>query len=116
MTREEALRNLNLLPDADSEAIEKAYHRLVRRYPPEFHPEKFRTLDESYRQLTSLPAMIEKLLAPAVAEEKIDPALLTFDPSIPDSRLDEAIREVRAIALSDALWKAPTADKAPKER
>ncbi len=111
MTREEALLNLNLPPDADPEAIEKAYQRLVRRYPPEFHPDKFRLLDDSYRQLTSLPAMIEKLLAPAV-EEKIDPALLTFDPSIPDSCLDEALGEARTIALSEVLWKAPVGDKA----
>ena len=38
MTREEALQNLNLPPDADPEAIEKAYQRLVRRYPPNFTP------------------------------------------------------------------------------
>lgn len=113
MTREEALRNLNLQPDADSESIEQAYQRLVRRYPPEFHPDKFRTTDESYRLLTSLPGMIEKLLAPTVDDKKIDPALLTFDPRIPDSRLDEAIKEIRAIALSEALWKTPGTAKGP---
>jgi DnaJ-class molecular chaperone len=65
MTREGALKNLNLPPEADSEAIEKAYQRLARRYPPEFQPEKFRIIDESYRQLTSLPEMLERLLSPS---------------------------------------------------
>ena len=32
MTREEALHNLNLPPDAGPEAVEKAYQRLARRY------------------------------------------------------------------------------------
>jgi hypothetical protein len=114
MTREEALRNLNLPPEADSEAVEKAYQRLVRRYPPEFHPDKFRTIDDSYRQLISLPAMIERLLSPAVEDAKIDPSLLAFDPSVPDSLLDEALREIRADALAAFLWKPPSADRAPK--
>jgi len=116
MTREEALRNLNLPPDADSAAVEKAYQRLVRRYPPEFHPDRFRTLDDSYRQLTSLPAMIEKLLAPAVQDEKIDPDLLAFKPSLSDSCIGDGLAEIRAMALSAALWKPPSAEKTSKGR
>ena len=54
MTKEKALAVLNLFPPASQEEIEKAYQRLVRRYPREFHPEKFRALDEAYRFLTSL--------------------------------------------------------------
>lgn len=114
MTREEALQNLNLPLDADPEAIERAYQRLVRRYPPEFHPDRFRTIDDSYRQLSSLPAMIEKLLAPVVEDAKLDPGLLTFEASIPDSHLDEALNEIRALALTTTLWNAPLASQAPK--
>jgi hypothetical protein len=114
MTREEALQNLNLPPDADPEAIEKAYQRLVRRYPPEFHPDKFRAVDDSYRQLTSLPAMLEKLLAPVLEDPKLDPALLMFEPSIPAARIDEALNEIRALALTDALWKPLVAGRTPK--
>lgn len=105
MTREEALRNLNLPVDAPDETIEKAYQRLVRRYPPEFQPDKFRLIDDSYRQLTSLPAMLERLLSPSLEEEKLDPDMLSFAPSAPDDRIDEALREIRAFALRDALWK-----------
>ena len=105
MTREEALQNLNLASDADQDAIEKAYQRLVRRYPPEFHPDRFRLIDDSYRQLTSLAAMIQQQLAPVVASPKLDPDLLMFEPSLPDSRVEEAIREIRQAALTGALWK-----------
>jgi hypothetical protein len=114
MTREEALQNLNLPPDANPEAIEKAYLRLVRRYPPEFHPDKFRTIDDSYRQLSSLPAMIEKLLGHAVEDAKVDPALLTFEPSVPDSCIENALKEIRAMSLATTLWKSPPAGKPPK--
>jgi len=105
MTREDALQNLNLPPDANQEAIEKSYQRLVRRYPPEFNPDKFRLIDDSYRQLTSLPAMIEKLLAPSVSDTSFDAALLAFEPAVPESGLGEALKEIRKIALTRALWK-----------
>ena len=105
MTREEALQNLSLPSDADRDAIEKAYQRLVRRYPPEFHPDRFRSIDDSYRQLTSLAAMIQQQLAPVVTNPKLDPGLLMFEPSLPDSHLEEAIREIRRAALTSALWK-----------
>ena len=58
--------------------------------------------------------MLEKLLAPVVEDSKLDPALLTFDPSIPDSRIDEALPEIRAIALAEALWKPPVSGQSPK--
>ncbi len=104
MTREEALQNLNLPPDADSEAIEKAYQRLVRRYPPEFHPDRFRIIDDSYRQLTSLSDMIQKLLSPSIEPSGTDPTLLVFNPSVPESRIDESLAELRKIALTKGLW------------
>lgn len=113
MTREEALQNLNLPPDADTAAIEKAYQRMARRYPPEFHPDKFRLIDDSYRQLISLSAMIEKLLAPAVDSGNIDPDLLVFEPSVPESCASDAVREIRALALAEVLWK-PTASRTPR--
>ncbi len=107
MTREEALSNLNLSSDAAPEAIEKAYQRLVRRYPPEFNPDKFRIIDESYRLLTSLSGMIEKLLAPAIEDSKMDPDLFHFTPSVPEEYLDKALDEIRAAALREALWNSP---------
>jgi hypothetical protein len=114
MTREEALKNLNLPLEAHPETIEKAYQRLARRYPPEFQPEKFRVIDESYRQLTSLPEMLDRLLSPHVVEEHFDPSLLILDPPRPNERLDEAIAEVRAEILSNFLWRLPASPKNQK--
>ncbi|NLI32026.1 MAG: J domain-containing protein [Deltaproteobacteria bacterium] len=116
MTREEALQNLNLQEEATPEAIEKAYQRLVRRYPPEFHPEKFRLIDDSYRQLTSLPAMIEKLLAPVIEGKKLEPGLLIFDPSPPDSCIEKALGEIRVIIMHETLWPSPSPVSSSKGR
>jgi len=49
MTPGRSLAVLNLTPSASKEEIEQAYQRLVRRYPPEFQPEKFRRVDDAYR-------------------------------------------------------------------
>lgn len=64
MTRSEALAMLRLPETAAPEDIEGAYQRLVRRYPPEFHPEKFCQIDAAYTFLTSLPSRLERLLSP----------------------------------------------------
>lgn len=104
MTREQALSNLNLTPSADREEIEKAYQRLVRRYPPEFNPERFRQVDESYRFLTSLPYMLEKLLSPTLEDGQLNPADFTFTPIVPADCLQQALREIRKIYLYSHLW------------
>jgi hypothetical protein len=36
---------------------------LVRRYPPEHHPDRFRQIDESYRTLTSLFFVVESIFS-----------------------------------------------------
>jgi len=43
-----------------------------------------------------------------------DPALLAFDPAVPASTLDKALKEIRKIALTEALWKLPEAAKSGK--
>lgn len=106
MTREQALSNLNLTASADREEIEKAYQRLVRRYPPEFNPERFRQVDESYRFLTSLPYMLEKLLSPALVEGQLNPADFTFTPAVPADCQQQALREIRKLYLYSHLWGA----------
>ena len=111
MTREQALENLNLAPAADREEIEKAYQRLVRRYPPEFHPDRFRQIDESYRFLVSLPFLLEKLLSPALQEASPDPLLFSFSPSVPEHFREQALREIRKRFLLNHLWRsAPPGD------
>ncbi len=109
MTREEALKNLNLPESAGKEEIEKAYQRMVRRYPPEFHPERFRQIDESYRTLTSLPFLLENLLSPTLKQAELDPALFSFSPSLSDDCLENAMSEIRKAFLMDYLWAIPPA-------
>jgi hypothetical protein len=108
MTREEALTLLNLPPSAGKEEIERAYQRMVRRYPPEFQPEKFRQVDEAYRFLTSLPFLLEKLLAPGAGSEEAKKSLFSFSLSPPQLPvLEEALLEAKKQIKMSYLWPAP---------
>jgi hypothetical protein len=108
MTREEAMLQLNLPPSACKEEIEQAYQRMVRRYPPEFQPEKFRQIDEAYRFLTSLPFLLEKLMAPGTESEEVNKNLFCFSLSPPPiSILDEALWEAKKQFKMSYLWPSP---------
>ena len=108
MTREEALTQLNLPPSAGKEEIEQAYQRMVRRYPPEFQPEKFRQVDEAYRFLTSLPFVLEKLLAPGADSDEVNKSLFCFPLSPPQlSILEDALLEVEKQCKMSYLWPYP---------
>jgi len=104
MTRENALTILNLSSSASREEIDQAYHRLIRRYPPEFHPEKFRAIDEAYRFLTSLAFRIERLLSPE-GKIKLDKKGFSFDLSPPVSSLKGALSEIEKQMKIAFLWK-----------
>ena len=95
MTREKALTILNLPSSAGRGEIDQAYHRLIRRYPPEFHPEKFRAIDEAYRFLTSLAFRIERLLSPQTKIDHLDRKAFSFDLSPPVSSLEGALSEIK---------------------
>ncbi len=112
MTKENALALLNLSSPASQEEIEKAYQRLVRRYPPEFHPEKFRALDEAYRFLTSLAFRIERSLSPQ-AKMEIDKDSLSFDLAPPIASLEPALNEIKTKLKIAFLWK-PLEKENPK--
>lgn len=103
MTREEALKELNLAETAASGEIEQAYLRLVRRYPPEFNPEKFRKVDEAYRFLNSLPDMIEQLLSPS-AGSGLSPADFAFSATLPPEAVDKAVAALLRGEVMAALW------------
>lgn len=104
MTREESFAVLNLPASATKEEVEQAYQRLVRRYPPEFQPEKFRQIDDAYRFLTSLPSMIERLLSPAAQEKELDKSLFSLTISPPSAALEDAILEVKKQVKLSFLW------------
>ncbi|MCG6908071.1 MAG: J domain-containing protein [Desulfobacteraceae bacterium] len=42
---------LGLTPEADDAAIRTAYLELVRRYPPDHHPQRFAAVSEAYQIL-----------------------------------------------------------------
>ena len=106
MTKKESLEKLKLSPSATTGDMEKAYKRLVRRYPPEFHPEKFREVDEAYRFLTSLPYLLESLLSPEIEKTDIDPKLFEFSLS-PPSSLEEALTDIEKQFRMNYLWSSP---------
>lgn len=49
-------RILKISQKASPEEIKKAYFRLVRKYPPEKEPEKFKTIRQAYEQIKSITA------------------------------------------------------------
>ncbi len=104
MTREESLEILKLSSSATSEETEKAYKRLVRRYPPEFHPERFRRIDEAYRFLTSLPYLLESLLSPQIGKANIDAELFVFPLYPPSPFLEEALADIEKDLRMNYLW------------
>ena len=103
MTRQEALNDLNLPETAGSEDIENAYRRLVRRYPPEFNPERFQRIDEAYRFLTSLSDMIARLLSPS-AGSGVSAAELRFSAALPAEAVDEALASIMRTSRLASLW------------
>ena len=103
MTRGEALKELNLANEAAGEEIERAYLRLVRRYPPEFQPERFQKVDEAYRFLTSLPDMIEQLLSPS-AGTGLGADDFQFSAALPAEAVEKALAALTRGAAIAALW------------
>lgn len=103
MTRQDAFNELNLPEKAGDEEMEQAYRRLVRRYPPEFNPERFQKIDEAYRFLTSLPDMIERLISPSVGVG-LSSSDFQFSSILPPEAVDEALASLSRGGLMAALW------------
>ncbi len=103
MTRQDALNELNLPEKAGDEEMEQAYRRLVRRYPPEFNPERFQKIDEAYRFLTSLPDMIERLISPSVGVG-LSSSDFQFSSILPPEAVDEALASLSRGGRMTALW------------
>jgi curved DNA-binding protein CbpA len=104
--REQALEILNLEADSTREDIDRAYQRMVRRYPPEFHPERFRRIDESYRTLTSLAFVVETILGDkqSCGEDNLARTLADISPAADDKTVCEGLREMRTLLLVEKLW------------
>ena len=105
MNREEACAVLRINPEATREEIEEAYRRLVRRYPPEFQPERFRGVDDAYRFLTSLPYLLERLLSPEMGDQTIHWQEYLACPPPPRPSLGEAVTEMNKSCRLSFLWR-----------
>jgi hypothetical protein len=103
VTRHDALKELNLSEKAVDEDVEQAYRRLVRRYPPEFNPERFQNIDSAYRFLTSLPDMIEQLLSPS-AGSGVSVSDFRFSTILPPEAVDAALATLSRSTRMAALW------------
>lgn len=110
MNKEDALAILNLRQATDREQIERSYSRLVRRYPPEFHPDKFRQVDEAYRFLTSFPFRLEKLLSPEKEQCRFNRERLAFVVEPPSATLQQALSELKKGLRTAHLWPSPAKD------
>ncbi|MCI4626573.1 MAG: DnaJ domain-containing protein [Candidatus Magnetoovum sp. WYHC-5] len=108
MTKDKAVKILNIPLSAKQEEIEATYYKLVKRYPPEFNPDKFREIDEAYRYLTSFVVMIKSLLSEEVSEERLDVELFSFKPSISKLSLDDTIKEIKGRFKIAHLWSGLT--------
>lgn len=103
MTRQDALNELNLGGKPANEEIEQAYSRLVRRYPPEFNPEKFQKIDDAYRFLTSLPDMIAQLLSTS-AGKGVSLSDFRLEAVLPPEAVDKALASLSRSVRMSALW------------
>jgi hypothetical protein len=106
MTGGDALKILKLQSSATNEEIKLAYNKLVRRYPPEFHPARFREIDEAYRFLISFTHMLERLFSAEAGELAIEGDLLSFDVSPLVSSLEGAVAETKKKFKTAYLWGA----------
>ena len=106
MTDDLALKALGLDREASPEAIEKAYRKLINRYPPEFHPDRFRQIDEAYRYLTSYPKRVAALFAPDATRKTVDLSLFRYHEGEKTELLDSGIGELRRLTRLWYLWES----------
>lgn len=104
MTRKDALAVLNLPASASREDFDRAYQRLIKRYPPEFNPEKFRQIDEAYNFLTSLPYFLERLLSPQKQKIVVNQEEFRFPLSPPAHTPEQVLTALRKQLLLAYLW------------
>ncbi len=63
---------LELAADADDDAIRRRYLGLVRRFPPEQHPDRFAAVREAYESLRDLNTRLRHRLFEAGKKDTID--------------------------------------------
>ena len=62
---------LDLKRDATPDEVRQAYLALVRRYPPDREPEKFREIHDAYQLLCDPFARTEAMFRPSIARPNL---------------------------------------------
>ncbi len=106
LTRDQAFHNLHLSPEATPEEIEQSYRRMVRRYPPEYHPDRFRLIDESYRTLTSLAFVVENIFLEKNQENSGDliRQVLALPLGVDEQAVTQGMEGLRRVLLCATMW------------
>jgi len=133
MSPDDAFEVLGLQPDADTKAIKRAYHKLLKRHKPDRDPDGFRRLREAFEVATAHAAMEASESEPQPPLEtphaEVDPAVvhgalergelqwahtLVMDPRWADAMLDEHTGDLawttRCVGLRVILVHRPAFD------
>ena len=82
---------LGLSPDCSEADLRKRYLELVRRYPPESHPEKFSKIHEAYEQLKNPLEAVPDMLFSFSSGDSIDRIVADVLDYVRDERLPTSL-------------------------
>lgn len=108
MTVDEAFALLGLDPNADTKAVKRAYHKLLRRTKPEHDPVAFRRLREAFETATAFVAMEafrEQAASPESSTTPSEPSSRSqVDPEVVWSALERGELEWAHALVMDDRW------------
>ncbi len=78
---------LGLSPDSTEEELRKRYLELVRRYPPEKHPERFSKIHEAYEKLKNPLESINDMLFSMASDDSIEQMIADALENVRNDRL-----------------------------
>ena len=82
---------LGLSPDCSEADLRKRYLELVRRYPPELHPDKFSKIHEAYEHLKNPLEAIPDMLFSFASEDSIDRIIADVLDDVRNERLPTSL-------------------------
>ncbi|MCL2118191.1 MAG: J domain-containing protein [Planctomycetaceae bacterium] len=82
---------LGLSPDCSEADLRKRYLTLVRRYPPETHPDKFSKIHEAYEYLKNPLESIPDMLFSLTTEDTIDRIIADVIDDVRNERLPTSL-------------------------
>lgn len=101
---------LGISTDADDEAIHLAYLQQIRKYPPELHPQEFKTVRRAYELLETRQKRLQYELFDTeqpTLPELLELALAKGESCRPDN---DTVRQLIKKSLASARISVPTID------